>query len=128
MPPELAQWITPGVVLAGFIFTWRSIRNLRVDLRQDVGESEARLRDELTKVETRLESRISALETRVDSQIGELRERMARIEGTLDVIREIFVGNRRAVDRSQAELLSPPRESASALSWEDTRTQRESYH
>lgn len=128
MPPELAQWITPGVVLAGFLFTWRTIRNLRVDLRQDVGDSEARLREELTKVETRLESRISALETRVDSRIGELRERMARIEGTLDVMREFFVGNRRAVDRSQPEPLVPPRESAITLSREETRPHRESYH
>ena len=128
MPPELAQWITPGVVIAGFFFTWRTIRNLRGDLRQDVGESEARLREELTKMETRLESRISALETRVDSQIGELRERMARIEGTLDVIREFFVGNRRAADRSQPELLGSPRERAISLSREETRTHRQSYH
>ena len=122
MPPELAQWITPGVVIAGFFFTWRTIRNVRGDLRQDVGESEARLREELTKMETRLESRISALETRVDSQIGELREHMARIEGTLDVLREFFL---RPIRSQTGPMQGPSRESA--LSQEETQTSHQLY-
>ena len=40
---------------------------------------------------SRMESRID----RVESQVGDLRDRLARIEGYLDVLREFFVGSGR---------------------------------
>ena len=36
MPSELAQWISPAIVILGSLLTGRAIRNLRVELRQDV--------------------------------------------------------------------------------------------
>ena len=58
MPPELAQWITPAILVLGFLYLDRSIR--RVD--QQVGD--------------------------LRNQIGKLRERMAHLEGLLEGLRE----------------------------------------
>ncbi len=65
MSSELAQWITPAILILGFLYLDRSIRSVRGELRS--------FRD------------------RVDDQIGDLRDRMGRIEGTLDVLRDFFV-------------------------------------
>lgn len=69
MPPELARWITPAILVLGFLYLDRSIRSVRGELRDS--------RD------------------RVDQQIGDLRDRMGRIEGTLDVLRDFLVRNGR---------------------------------
>ena len=73
MPPELAQWITPAILILGFLYLDRSIRHLR-------GELQGEIKD---------------LRERIDSRIGDLRDRMGRIEGTLDVLRDFFVRNGR---------------------------------
>ncbi len=65
MSSELAQWITPAILILGFLYLDRSIRSVRGELRS--------FRD------------------RVDDQIGDLRDRMGRIEGTLEVLRDFFV-------------------------------------
>lgn len=98
MPSELAQWITPAIVILGFLFTARTIRNHRVDMesRMDRMESRmdrmgSRLIERIDGVESRLIERINGLE----SQYSDLRDRMGRIEGTLDVLREFFVGSGR---------------------------------
>ena len=36
MPSELAQWISPAIVILGSLLTGRAIRNVRVELRQDI--------------------------------------------------------------------------------------------
>ena len=69
MSPELAQWFTPAILVLGFLCLDRSIRSVRRELRDS--------RD------------------RMDDQIGDLRDRMGRIEGTLDVLRDFFVRNGR---------------------------------
>lgn len=49
----------------------------------------------MARLETRLGGRISALEGRIhglEAQIGELRERMARLEGLLEGLREAITG------------------------------------
>lgn len=76
MTPELAQWITPAILILGFFYLDRRLRNVRSDLRQDIQE----LRDEIGGLRDRLRR---------------LEERMARLEGTLDVLREFFVGSGR---------------------------------
>ncbi len=73
MSLELAQWITPAILILGFLYLDRSIRSVRSDSRADIED----LRD------------------RMDHQIGDLRDRMGRIEGTLDVLRDFFVRNGR---------------------------------
>lgn len=98
MLTELAQWFTPAIVILGFLFTARTIRNQRVDMesRTDRMESrmdrmESRLTERIDGVESRLAARIDGLE----SQYSDLRERMGRIDGTLDLLRKSFVENRR---------------------------------
>ena len=95
MLSELAQWITPAIVILGFLFTARTIRNQRLEL-------ESRFDSRMDRMESRLAGRIDGLESqignlrdRMDSQTGELRDRMGRIEGTLDVLREYFIGTGR---------------------------------
>ena len=84
MLSEIAQWITPAIVILGFLFTARTIRNQRVEL-------ESRFGARMDRMESRLAGRMDGLE----SQIGNLRDRMGRIEGTLDMLREYFVGTGR---------------------------------
>ena len=69
MPSDLAQWITPVIFILGVIYLDRSIRSMCGELMD--------FRD------------------RMDHQIGDLRDRMGRIEGTLDVLRDFFVRNGR---------------------------------
>ena len=66
MPPELAQWINPAILILGFLFALRSMKQM----------------------EARIESRMDRLE----SQMGELRERMAHLEGLLEGLREAITG------------------------------------
>ena len=91
MPTELAQWITPAIVILGFLFTARTIRNQRVEMGSRMDRMESRLAGRIEGVESRLAARIDGLE----SQTSDLRDRMGRIEGTLDVLREFFVGTGR---------------------------------
>ena len=80
MPTELTQWITPAILVLGFLYLDRSIRTVRKELREEAGGLRGEMND---------------LRERVDYQIGDLRDRMGRIEGTLDVLRDFFVRNGR---------------------------------
>ena len=84
MSPELAQWITPAILILGFLYLDRSIRSVRSDSRADIKD----LRD-------RMDRQVGDLRNHLDHQIGDLRDRMGRIEGTLDVLRDFFVRNGR---------------------------------
>ena len=102
MTTELAQWITPAIVILGFLFTARTIRNQRVEMGSRMDRMESRLAGRIEGVESRLAARIDGLESqtsdlrdRMESQTSDLRDRMGRIEGTLDVLREFFVGTGR---------------------------------
>ena len=102
MPTELAQWITPAIVILGFLFTARTIRNQRVEMGSRMDRMESRLIGRIEGVESCLAARIDGLESqtidlrdRMESQTIDLRDRMGRIEGTLDVLREFFVGTGR---------------------------------
>ena len=86
MTPELIAIVMVGVALAGVILA--STRGVRQDM---------------TRLESRLDGRIDALGSRLDgkiealsAQLGELRERMARLEGVLDGLRESIVDRARA--------------------------------
>ena len=77
MPPELAPWISPAVIV-GFMLYF----NRRIEARMNRMESRMDSRMD------RLESQIGDLRIHVDTQIGELRERMAHLEGLLEGLRE----------------------------------------
>ena len=87
MPAELAQWITPAILILGFLYVDRSIRNVRAESRQDTKNLRQDMKD--------LRVEIVNLRDRMDAQNEALRDRMGRIEGTLDVLREFFVHNGR---------------------------------
>lgn len=102
MLTELAQWITPAIVISGFLFTARTIRNQRVDMESRMDRMESRLTGRIDGVEARLTVTIDGVEARLaaridglESQYGNLRDRMGRIDGTLDVLRKSFVGSGR---------------------------------
>ena len=84
MSSELAQWITPAILILGFLYLDRSIRSVRSDSQADIKD----LRD-------RMDRQVGDLRNHLDHQIGDLRDRMGRIEGTLDVLRDFFVRNGR---------------------------------
>ena len=87
MPAELAQWITPAILILGFLYLDRSIRNVRAESRQDIKDLRQDMKD--------LRVEIGILRDRMDAQNEALRDRMGRIEGTLDVLRDFFVHNGR---------------------------------
>ena len=87
MPAELAQWITPAILILGFLYLDRSIRNVRAEFHQDIKDLRQDMKD--------LRVEIGNLRDRMDAQNEALRDRMGRIEGTLDVLRDFFVHNGR---------------------------------
>ena len=106
MPPELAQWIPPAVIVGVMLYLHRTTRQ---DMKQMETRLESRFASRMDRMETRLAGRIDGLDSqigdlrehvdtqlgslrdRMDSQNGDLRDRLGRIEGNLDVLREYFV-------------------------------------
>ena len=68
---EIGGFIGLAALMVG-LFAW---------LRQDIN---------------RLETRLSKVESRMDAQTSELRERMAKLEGLLEELRESITGRRAA--------------------------------
>ena len=68
---EIGGFIGSAALMVG-LFAW---------LRQDIN---------------RLETRLSKVESRMDAQTSELRERMAKLEGLLEELRESITGRRAA--------------------------------
>ena len=124
MLTELAQWITPAIVILGFLFTARTIRNQRVDMESRMDRMESRLTGRLDGVESRMTERIDGVEVRMteridgvetrltvmvegvesrlsaringlESHYSDLRDRMGRIDGTLGVLRKSLAGTGR---------------------------------
>ena len=100
--PALAQWFTPAIVIFGFLFTARTIRNQRVDMESRMDRMETRLTGRIDDVETRLTERIDGVESRLaaridglESRYSDLWDRIGRIDGTLDLLRKSFVWNGR---------------------------------
>ena len=97
MTPEIWTILGTGATLAaigitGFTLLWRYIT--RVEQRSDArfAELKSDLKTDLDKLGTRAQS----LETEVRTQNAELRERMAKLEGLLEGLREAITGKRAA--------------------------------
>ncbi len=75
MSGEILTILGVGIALGGLIYT-------------GMARLENRLGGRVSALESRMDGRISALE----AQIGELRERMARLEGLLEGLREAITG------------------------------------
>ena len=98
------------IEIGGFIGLAALIVGLFAWLRQDINRFEtrmaARLSDveariskvetRISEVETHMETRFSDVETHMNTQSSELRERMAKLEGLLEGLRESITGRRAA--------------------------------
>ena len=89
MTIEIGGFIGLAALMVG-LFAW---------LRQDINRLETRMDTRFSEVETRItevETRISEVRTHMDTQSSELRERMAKLEGLLEGLRESITGRRAA--------------------------------
>ena len=93
MSPELIAILAVGATLAGILVAGQ--RAARADTKD--------LRNEIAGIRTDFEGKINALRTDMDKglaglrgEIGNLRERMARLEGLLEGLREAISGRRDA--------------------------------
>ena len=84
------------IEIGGFIGLAALIVGLFAWLRQDINRLEARMDTRISDVETRMETRFSDVETQMNTQSSELRERMAKLEGLLEGLRESITGRRAA--------------------------------
>ena len=91
MPPELTQWITPAILILGFLYLDRSIRNTRGELRQDMKQMESRLGSRMDRMETRLGQHTEQVRDdlkRLDGRVARLEHGQAKLEGLLEGLRE----------------------------------------
>ena len=80
MPPELAQWIPPAVIVGVMLYLHRVTR-------QDMTRLESRLREDIRSLREDMKE--------LRGEVGDLRDRMGRIEGTLDILRQFFLDSGR---------------------------------
>ena len=92
MAPELAQWITPAVVVAVLLYMHRSIRRdmtqMETRLRQDMKQMESRLESRFDSRMDRMESRLREDMERLDRRVARLEHGQAKLEGLLEGLRE----------------------------------------
>ncbi len=91
MSPELAQWIPPAVIVGVMLYLHRANRHDIKGLRGDIADLRGHVDTEIGNLREHMGNEIGNLRNRM----GRLEERMARLEGTLDVLREFFVRNGR---------------------------------
>ena len=77
MPPELAQWIPPAVIVGVILYLHRVTR-------QDMKQMEARLESRMD----RMEARIGEDMKRLDGRVARLEHGQAKLEGLLEGLRE----------------------------------------
>ena len=86
---EIGGFLGLAALMVG-LFAW---------LRQDINRLETRMDTRFSEGETRItgvETRISEVKTHMNTQSSELRERMAKLEGLLEGLRESITGRRAA--------------------------------
>ena len=98
MDPQIASqvtpWITPAMLLAGFVAVFRSLHRLedrssarlsKLDERLNVriGETERRLNARMDEMEGRLNTRMDEMEGRLNTRMDALDVRMDKVEGRL---------------------------------------------
>lgn len=102
MTLELLQWISPAVIIGVMLYlhrlTRQDIKGLRgefTDLRNHVDTENGKLRSHVDTGLADLRSHVDTGLADVRNRMGRLEERMARLEGTLDVLRQFLVRNGR---------------------------------
>ena len=77
MPPELAQWIPPAVIVGVMLYLHRVTR-------QDMKQMEARLESRMDRMEARMGEDMKHL----DGRVARLEHGQAKLEGLLEGLRE----------------------------------------
>ena len=91
MPAELIQWIAPAVIVGVMLYLHRLTRQDIKGLRGEITDLRNHVDSSLTNLRSHVDSNLKDLRNRM----GRLEERMARLEGTLDVLRQFLVRNGR---------------------------------
>ncbi len=91
MNPELLQWISPAVIVGVMFYLHRLTRQDIKGLRGEI----TNLRDHVDAENGNLRNHMDANLKDLRNRMGRLEERMARLEGTLDVLRQFLVRNGR---------------------------------
>ena len=97
MTIEIGGFIGLAALIVG-LFAWLRQDINRLETRMDtrLSEVEARMETILSEVEARMDTRLSEVEANMNTQSSELRERMAKLEGLLEGLRESITGRRAA--------------------------------
>ena len=77
MPPELAQWISPAVIIAFMLYL-----NRRLESRMD--RMETRLREDMAQLRNDIRQDME----RMDGRVARLEHGQAKLEGLLEGLRE----------------------------------------
>ena len=81
MPPELAQWIPPAVIVGVMLYLHRVTR-------EDMKRMEARLESRFDSRMDRMEARMGEDMKRLDERVARLEHGQAKLEGLLEGLRE----------------------------------------
>ena len=81
MPPELAQWIPPAVIVGVMLYLHRVTR-------EDMKQMEARLESRFDSRMDRMETRLREDMERLDGRVARLEHGQAKLEGLLEGLRE----------------------------------------
>ena len=97
MTIEIGGFIGLAALIVG-LFAWlrQDINRLETRMNKRLSEVEARMETRLSEVEARMDARLSEVEANMNTQSSELRERMAKLEGLLEGLRESITGRRAA--------------------------------
>ena len=100
MTLELMAIIGATITLGGLILTQsRAAARERAEIRERMSRLEVSLGERMARLEVSLEKRMARLEVSLEKRMAQMEvslgERMASTEGTLDVLREYFVGSGR---------------------------------
>ena len=104
MSPELIAILGVGVALAALMF--HILRRMEERIRQDMQRSEERMRQDMQGSEDRMESRFASHDARftshdgrftvLETRLSDIGERMARVEGLLEGLRDTITGRQAA--------------------------------
>ena len=97
MSPELIAILGVGVALTALMF--HILRRMEERTRQDIRGAEERMRQEARESEERMESRFTSHDGRftvLETRVSDIGERMARVEGLLEGLRDAVTGRQAA--------------------------------
>ncbi len=88
--------LTATIALGGLILApARTMRRNITQMEMRLREGMRHLREDMRQETAQIRGEVRDLRQHVDTQVGDLRDRMGRIDGYLDLLREFFLGSGR---------------------------------